>query len=160
MTFGEEMTITRNGFKFTKSGDIATVEPADDAATVKTLYFSLTIDSKTIDSEQYLNLDYTKFPNVRNVVINCDLENGILAKINKLQSIQNVFILQGCNLTNLNNPQIKNYILLENYLSDAYSLANQDYLNLSEYNREAKFVTIESLKYVALSHLRNIHTKY
>lgn len=153
-SFGDELSVNRNGFKFTRSGDIATVEPAEDASTVLTLYFAFTIDSKTVAPEQYLNLDYTKFPNVRNVVINCDLQNGILAKINTLKSIQNVFILQGCNLTNLNNPQIKNYVLLENQLSDAYSMANQEYLNLSEYNREAKIVTIESLKYVALSHLK------
>ena len=153
-TFGEELTVVRNGFKFTRSGDIATVEPADDAATINTLYYSFTIDGKTVAPEQYLELDYTQFPNVRNVVINCDLPNGILAKINKLRSIQNVFIIQGCNLTNLNNPQIKNYVFLENQLSDSYSLATQEYLNLSEYNRTANFVTIESLKYVALTFLR------
>lgn len=153
-TFGEELTVVRNGFRFTRSGDIATVEPAENAATINTLYFSFTIDGKTVAPEQYLELDYTQFPNVRNVVINCDLPNGILAKINKLRSIQNVFIIQGCNLTNLNNPQIKNYVFLENQLSDSYSLATQEYLNLSEYNRTANFVTIESLKYVALSFLR------
>lgn len=144
----EDLTLpyTLNGFKYSRPSGTLTAELCEDAATIETIGITDQVPSQYVSSTIYENLDFTQFKACKNIVIEIsNLSTTLCNKVSQMPALENVYILsRGACPYYLTNETLKNVIFtygVGNSDIDTWDLS--DNLNLSSYNKNVKFVTLE-----------------
>lgn len=136
---------TLNGFTYSKSSGTVTATPCEDASTIETIGLTDQVPSQYISQTVYENIDFSTFSSCKNLILELQLNTALCEKISEMPNLQNVYVLnRGACPYYLTNETLKNVVF-------TYGVGNSDIdrwdistsLNLSNYNDNVKFVTLE-----------------
>lgn len=146
-------SFTLNGFTYAvnSDGSLGTITLPDNPETYESIMMVQSIGNKMFSGNaQYNDIDFSKFTNVKNVVLDMTPSMSLAYYMSNMPKVENLYVLADQNppLT-FNSSTLKNVILCRSLpVRDGGDWSYNSNFNLQRYPKGVKFVTIEGFKYV------------
>lgn len=147
-------SFTLNGFTYAVNddGSLGTVSAVENPETYESIMLVQSIGNKMFSGNaQYNDIDFSKYTNVKNVVLDMTASSALSYYMSRLPKIENLYVLADQTPPlSFNSSTLKNVILCRSlgYVDGDDWSTNTNFNISMGYPKGVKFVTIEGFKYM------------